>query len=189
MVAPGENVASTDINGGYATGSSTFWASAHACGVAALVWAANPTHTENEVRGAITHSAVDLGLSGIAQGQGRIDAAAAITQNPYGGYAARANAYTPQTAISGARVLDAPRQTTAIMKDEVLVKLSDGASLNQVWSEMGFQLSELRVIDVIESLNIYRLSVSADQQATIISSLRETSGVEYAEPNRLVMIK
>ncbi|MCP4539359.1 MAG: S8 family serine peptidase [Chloroflexi bacterium] len=190
VVAPGEGIYSTGLNGGYATGSSTGYASAHAAGVAALVWAANPTYYDGDVRGAILHSADDLGYvtPSMAVGFGLIDAAAAITQNPSGGWA-KANTDTVQPSVSGARSLDAPRQTTTMMEDEVLVKLSDGASLGQVWNEMGFKLSELRVLDVIEGLNVYRLSVPTDQQTAIISGLLETPGVEYAEPNHLVMIK
>ncbi len=190
VVAPGEGIYSTGLNGGYATGSSTGYASAHAVGVAALVWAANPTYYDGEVRGAILHSADDLGYAtpSLAVGFGLIDAAAAITQDPYGGWP-KANAYTPQTAASSARSLDAPRQTTTMIEDEVLVKLSDGASLGQVWNEMGFKLSELRVLDVIEGLNVYRLSVPAAQQTDIIDSLLQTPGVEYAEPNYLLTIR
>jgi subtilisin family serine protease len=191
VVAPGEGIYSTGLNGGYATGSSTGYASAHAAGVAALVLAANPTYYPGEVQGAITYSADDLGYAtpSHAVGQGRIDAAAAITQNPYGGGLAKTGAYTTQAAVPGAQPLDAPRQTTTMIEDEVLVKLSDGASLSQVWNEMGFKLSELRVLDVIEGLNVYRLSVPADQQAAIINGLLGTSGVEYAEPNYLLTIR
>jgi hypothetical protein len=47
----------------------------------------------------------------------------------------------------------------------------------------------LRVLDVIERLNVYRLSVPADQQTAIINDLLGTSGVEYAEPNYLLTIR
>jgi subtilisin family serine protease len=188
MVAPGEGVTSAGLDGGYATGSSTGYASAHAAGAAALVWAANPTYGPVEVVGAITHSAVDLGLLSMAQGQGRIDAGAAITQDPYGGWA-NADASTAQPVPSDARTLDAPQQTTTMIEDEVLVKLSDGASLNRVWNKTRFKLSELRVIDVLEGLNIYRLSVPADQRTTIINSLLQTPGVEFAEPNYSIQLR
>lgn len=184
VVAPGEGIYSAGLDGGYATGSSTGYASAHAAGVAALVWAANPTYSTDEVRGAIHHSAVDLGLSSIAQGQGRIDAAAAITQNPYGG-SLKAEADAAQSVAPSICSL----QTTTVIEDEVLVKLSDGASLRRVWSKAGFKSSELRMVDVIERLNIYRLSVPADQRTDIIDSLLQTPGVEFAEPNYLVTLR
>jgi hypothetical protein len=191
VVAPGEGIYSTGLDGGYATGSSTGYASAHAAGAAALVWAANPTYDPSEVRGAILYSADDLGYAtpSHAVGFGLIDAAAAITQNPYGGWATKANADTTQPAAPDARSFDALRQTTTTMEDEVLVKLSDGASLNQVWNKTGFKLSELRVLDVIERLNVYRLSVPADQQTVIINSLLQTPDVEYAEPNYRITLK
>jgi len=190
VVAPGEGIYSADLNGGYATGSSTGYATAHAAGAAALVWAANPTYTPSEVRGAILHSADDLGYAtpSHAVGFGLIDVTAAITQNPYGGWA-NSGASTTQPAAPDDQSLDAPRQITTMIEGEVLVKLSDGASLNQVWNEMGFTLSELRVLDVIEGLKVYRLSVPADQQTAIINGLLEISGVEYAEPNYLLTIK
>ena len=185
VVAPGEGIYSAGLDGGYAADSSTGYASAHAAGVAALVWAANPTYSTGEVRGAIHHSAVDLGLSIPAQGQGRIDAAAAITQDPYGGWLK-----TDADATQSAAPPDiCSQQTTTMIEDEVLVKLSDGASLSRVWSQAGFRLSKLQVLDVIDGLNIYRLSVPADQRTDIIDSLLQTPGVEFAEPNYLVTLK
>lgn len=190
VVAPGEGIYSTGLDGGYATGSSTGYASAHAAGVAALVWAANPTYGPSEVRGAILYSADDLGYAtpSHAVGFGLIDAAAAITQNPYGGWATEADAYTTQPAASDVQTLDAPQQTTTMIEDEVLVKLSDKASLSQVWNKTRLRLSEPKVIDVIEGLNVYRLSVPADQRTAIIESLLQTPGVEYAEPNYLIQL-
>ena len=187
VVAPGEGITSAGLDGGYATGSSTGYASAHAAGAAALVWAANPTYGPAEVMGAIVHSAVDLGLSSMAQGQGRIDAAAAITQDPYGGWV-NADTSTAQPVPPADQFLDAPHQTTTMIEDEVLVKLSDGVIPSQVWKQTDFRLSELRVIDVIEGLNIYRLSVPADQREAIIDRLLQTPGVEFAEPNYLIQL-
>jgi hypothetical protein len=191
VVAPGEGIISTGLDGGYATGDSTGYASAHAAGVAALVWAANPTYDFSEVLGAISHSADDLGYAtpSHAVGQGRIDAAAAITQNPYGGSLAKTDVDAAQSSILDAQPLAAPRQTTTVMENEILVKLESGASLGRVWKGMGFTLSELRILDVLKDLNVYRLSVPADQQTAIINSLLGAPGVEYAEPNYRLTIR
>jgi hypothetical protein len=123
----------------------------------------------------------------MAQGQGRIDAAAAITQDPYGGWA-HADASTAQPVPPTTQSLDAPHQTTTTIEDEVLVKLSDEVIPSQVWKQTGFRLSELRTIDVIEGLNIYRLSVPADQREAIIDSLLQIPGVEFAEPNYQIQL-
>ncbi len=83
--APGRDVYST-VPGApsYAYFSGTSMATPHVVGVAALVWSANPTFTNYQVRRAIEESAVNLGGPGWNEtfGWGRINAAAAVTRVP-----------------------------------------------------------------------------------------------------------
>ena len=84
LIAPAEDVPSTLRGGGYgsvATRPAT--ASAHVAGAAALIWAANPDLTNDEVRAILHETAEDLGLHEWKQGHGLVRAdraAAAATQ-------------------------------------------------------------------------------------------------------------
>jgi len=77
LAAPGVDILST-YPGGYAIGSGTSMACPHVSGVAALVWAADPTLTNVEVRGILQTTAQDLGLSAEHQGYGLARADAAV---------------------------------------------------------------------------------------------------------------
>lgn len=75
--APGVDILST-YPGGYAIGSGTSMACPHVSGVAALVWAADPTLTNVEVRTILQTTAQDLGLAAEHQGYGLVRADAAV---------------------------------------------------------------------------------------------------------------
>ena len=81
LVAPGVETVSTIPDGGYAAESGTSMAAPHVAGVAALVWAARPGLSVDELEAVLRTSAVDLGDPGhdTRYGDGRIDAAAAMT--------------------------------------------------------------------------------------------------------------
>lgn len=79
VVAPGVSVLSTLISG-YDSWSGTSMATPHVSGLAALIWAANPSLTRAQVISRITSTAQDLGSSGwdTTYGYGLIDAGAAV---------------------------------------------------------------------------------------------------------------
>ncbi len=79
--APGRDVYSTIPGATYAYFSGTSMASPHVAGLAALVWSANPTFTNYQVRRKIEVSATDLGSPGWDEsfGWGRISAPPAVT--------------------------------------------------------------------------------------------------------------
>ena len=64
LVAPGVSINSTVPNDKYAVFDGTGSASAHVAGVAALVWSHFPSCNNQEIRDALTHSAMDLGEVG-----------------------------------------------------------------------------------------------------------------------------
>jgi subtilisin family serine protease len=81
LMAPGVHILSTALSPFYddsQTGTSL--AAPHVSGVAALVWAANPALTADQVTEAMTATAMDLGSPGWDElyGWGRVDASAAV---------------------------------------------------------------------------------------------------------------
>jgi hypothetical protein len=64
LAAPGVNILSTWKDGGYATMSGTSMAAPHVAAAAALVWGADPTKTNAEIRQIFQETALDLGTSG-----------------------------------------------------------------------------------------------------------------------------
>jgi len=72
---------------GYEAWDGTSMATPHVSAVAALVWSANPTWTNVQIREALTASAEDLGTAGrdTYYGYGLVQAKAALTYLDYGG--------------------------------------------------------------------------------------------------------
>ena len=81
VVAPGVNVRSSDLYGGYYTASGTSLAAPHLTGALALLLSAYPDLTVDQQRTAFISSAIDLGPVGPdnSYGVGRIDALAAYS--------------------------------------------------------------------------------------------------------------
>lgn len=86
LAAPGSAISSTLLGGGYGEMSGTSMASPHVAGAAALVWYANPTWSNDQVRQRLIETAEDLGPSGrdpyYGYGLVRADLAAGITPSP-----------------------------------------------------------------------------------------------------------
>ncbi len=81
LAAPGVYIYSTYKGGGYATMSGTSMASPHVAGVAALVWEADSSLTNDDVRYQLQSTAEDLGLLSTEQGYGLVDADEAVPQS------------------------------------------------------------------------------------------------------------
>ncbi len=81
LVAPGVSVYSTYKNNSYANMSGTSMATPHVAAAAALVWSANPSWTNAQIRQALSSSAQDLGEPGRdnAYGYGLVQAQSALT--------------------------------------------------------------------------------------------------------------
>jgi subtilisin family serine protease len=80
LSAPGAGIYTTVMGGGYGAVNGTSFASPVAAAVAALVMAANPSLTADQVQNILFTTAKDLGTAGrdIYFGHGRVDAAAAV---------------------------------------------------------------------------------------------------------------
>jgi subtilisin family serine protease len=79
LVAPGVNIRSSDLFGGYATGTGTSLSAPHVAGALALLLGAFPDALADQQASALQSGAVDLGASGPdnSYGYGRLDALAA----------------------------------------------------------------------------------------------------------------
>ncbi|MFC1716953.1 S8 family serine peptidase [Candidatus Poribacteria bacterium] len=77
LTAPGVNINSTYVGGGYTSKSGTSMACPHVSGVAALVFASSGSSAEG-VRQKMNDTAMDIGLSWSRQGNGLVDAANAV---------------------------------------------------------------------------------------------------------------
>ncbi|MFZ3167919.1 MAG: S8 family serine peptidase [Candidatus Methanoperedens sp.] len=64
LAAPGVNIYSTWLNGGYANASGTSMAVPFVSGVAALAKSKNLSMTPQEIRGVLDYNAIDLGDAG-----------------------------------------------------------------------------------------------------------------------------
>ena len=78
LVAPGVDINSTCLGGGYCTMSGTSMATPHVAGAVAILKQAHPEWTVNQTRQALMFSAKDTNYWPIAQGSGRINISAAI---------------------------------------------------------------------------------------------------------------
>ena len=78
VVAPGVDITSTWLGGGYKSLSGTSMACPHTTGTVALLLQMHPDWTPDEIRMALRSTAVDLGYNITTQGYGRIDAFNAV---------------------------------------------------------------------------------------------------------------
>jgi subtilisin len=84
LSAPGVGIRSTVPGGGFADWNGTSMASPHVAGVAALIWTADPTLSNPEVRQILRDTAINLGSTS-QYGYGLVDAVAAVTMATSGG--------------------------------------------------------------------------------------------------------
>ena len=78
IAAPGEEILSTDIDGGYQNRSGTSMAAAHVSGVAGLVIAANPNYSNTDVQETLIATTKPLFINSLV-GAGSLDAYATLT--------------------------------------------------------------------------------------------------------------
>ena len=85
ILAPGIDIVSTSIDGGYVSLSGTSMSCPHVAGTAALILQMHPSWSPDEIKIAIENSAVNLGYNHAIQGYGRINAIRAIKsfESPY----------------------------------------------------------------------------------------------------------
>jgi subtilisin family serine protease len=125
VAAPGVNIYSTDLGGGYRYASGTSMACPHVAGLAALLWSADPTLTPSQLEQVIETSADDLGAVGwdTQYGSGRINALQAL-----------------QTAIQ--QPADLPK---AVIESPGQAAVISGATLSIIGTAAGVGLADFRL--------------------------------------------
>jgi len=109
LFAPGENILSTWLAGGYDYADGTSMASPHAAGAAALVASAHPGWTAAQIKTALIGSAAPRpALAGRAVSGGRLDAAAALGWIPPAPAPAPAPATLPAQVAPAAAPVPVP---------------------------------------------------------------------------------
>jgi subtilisin family serine protease len=168
LSAPGINILSTVLNGGYGLKSGTSMASPHVAGLAGLFWSRFPTDTAGQIAALMENTAVDQGDPGWdpVYGYGLIDAFPA-------GSLSQAQA-VPPAAPTRSQALPTEDRAAPIVPERVLVKYKPGAAPTQ--ANISAQLA---------GLDVQILTVPAGQEWSQVDALREDPSVEYAEPDFL----
>lgn len=78
LVAPGANITSLKVDGGYVAQSGTSMATPMVAGAAALLWEKNPTLSSNRIREILVATAEDRGYNRLIQGAGYLNINAAL---------------------------------------------------------------------------------------------------------------
>ncbi len=183
IAAPGVNIYNAYDGGSYAYESGTSQATPHVAGLAALVWAKNPSYTAAQVWNRITSTAVDLGTTGVdtSFGAGRIDVQQALSL-------AALQASEPATPLAKAEPVTAVDQRTApIAPGRIIVKFKSTvsrSSTTQMLAELPDATAD-KSIPAIEAL-VLRVPVGAEWQ--MVDQLRTRSEVEYSEPDYLLQV-
>lgn len=147
LSAPGENITTSWLNGGYITISGTSFSSPLTAGVAALAFSRNPALSNAQVAALLTSNTDDLGAAGfdIYFGSGRLNAAKVVAAAPLVDTTAPVTAVTnPKngSSISGLRsvgVSVASSDNIGVTKAELyingtLVASSSSGNFNYTWN-------------------------------------------------------
>ncbi|MCB0163934.1 MAG: peptidase S8 [Anaerolineae bacterium] len=182
VAAPGSSIYSTYPSGAYATMSGTSMASPHVAGLAALIWSQNSDWTNQEVRAQIRNTAQDLGSSGWDSqfGYGRIDAEAALDSQQT---TATPDGFNSALAAAAGEV-EAPYKP-----GEILLKLRSGVTVNNVLDPAKLAEYEVKVAGTIDQIGVMKLTVTAGQEQKVLTELRNSGRVVYAELNYIVTVR
>jgi len=175
VAAPGSEIHSTLMGGGYGLKWGTSMATPHVAGLAALVLTRYPTYTPDEVASAILDNAVDLGAAGWDQyyGCGRIDAYQTLFNGAQASYPACLGTQAWSTA--------ADRTTAPFVPGEVIVSFHYGAAQVEAVALWYGAAPEF-----LPGLDAWRLRVPPGREEALLARLRADPGVAYADLNYLV---
>lgn len=128
LAAPGGGIWTTTVGGGYGGFGGTSSSTPVAAGVAALVIAANPSLSSDQVENVLESSSVDLGTPGRDPyfGYGRVDASAAVAAAVSSGGSGPVDTVAPLVSITS------PNGGTVSGVVTVAVNASDETGVNRV---------------------------------------------------------
>ncbi len=183
IAAPGISIYSTYYGNSYAYESGTSQATPHVSGLAALIWAQNPTYTVAQVWDQIASTAVDLGAPGFdtSFGAGRIDVAAALSLTVL-------PARLPEVNL--ARAAQAPmvdQRAAPFVPGRIIVKFKQSASRTSASRVLG-ALSGVVVGKSIPAIDATVLRVPVGTEWKMIDQARTQPEVEYAEPDYVLQM-
>ncbi len=179
--APGVDIYSTNLYGSYFAESGTSQAAPHVAGLAALIWAKNPSYTAAQVWNRITSTAVDLGPAGRDNvfGSGRIDVKRALGITSM-------SLDEPVLPLTKAEPVASIEQRDApIAPGHVIVKFKSAATVSRALHT----LNNAVVINSIHGIDAQVLQVPTGQEWQTVDRLRALPDVEYAEPDYVVHIE
>ena len=187
VAAPGSDIFSTALGGGYEYRNGTSMATPYVAGLAALVRARYPDYTSTEVVSAILDNAVDLGAAGWDPyyGCGRVDAARTLSMG------ARDSVFPICLQGGGSGQWDVGGGAEVAVSDvpfvpgEIIVALRPGTSDQAVQAVLRYGTSA----EYLPRLGVWRLSVPAGQEQAILTRLLAESVVAYAELNYVVVVQ
>jgi subtilisin family serine protease len=185
IAAPGGDIYSTALGGGYEYRNGTSMATPYVTGLAALVRARYPDYTSVEVVSAILDNAVDLGSVGWDPyyGCGRIDAARTLSVGAHSSVfpiclqGGGGGQWDEGIRDEGGTVSDAP-----FVPGEVIVAFRPGTSGQAVQAVLRLGIGA----EYLPRLGVWRLRVPAGQERAILDKLLAESVVDYAELNYVV---
>ena len=156
ITAPGVSIRTTYPNNSYVNYSGTSFSSPVAAGVAALMVAANPAITADEIEAGIFATAVDIGASGNDNvfGHGLVDAAAAVN------YAVNLGSFVAPTASISADSTSVPfgsfvALTAANSSDD------DGTIVSYQWDlGDGTNSTNVDVIHTYDAAGVYQVNLT-----------------------------
>jgi hypothetical protein len=187
VAAPGSNIFSTALGGGYEYRNGTSMATPYVAGLAALVRARYPDYTSVEVVSAILDNAVDLGAAGWdpCYGCGRIDAARTLSVGAHSSVfpvclQGAIGQWDEGTGDAGVAVSDAP-----FVPGEVIVAFRPGTSDPVVRAALRLGIGA----EYLPRLDVWRLRVPVGQERAILAQLLAESVVAYAELNYVVFVQ
>lgn len=178
IAAPGDEIWSTLWANTYGYKSGTSMASPHVAGLAALVWAACPALTNDQVASVIESNALDLGAPGWDEyyGYGRIRADAAVVNCGSGAMS--------QLRQKPAPTRQPPPADAPVRPGVVLARFrpsAQAADRQALLARHGAAIS-----GQLGALDILRLNVPAGRERDIAASLMQDPSVEFAEPDYMV---
>jgi subtilisin family serine protease/uncharacterized protein YkwD len=182
VAAPGSDIYSTYVGGGYAWMDGTSMASPFVAGLAALILSRYPGYTPDQVADAIVHNADDLGATGHDDlfGCGRINAHASLRHGALGSGCSGWGGLS----VESVEALAAPPPPPAgaeFRPGALLVGFKETAT--QAERADALAANGLTTLRVVGGLNIHMVAVPEGQELAFVETLQANPAVAYAEPD------